>query len=549
MIIISGLSYIIAKPRITDRIFYEKFTPFSLGASFLLVMKIDKQLIDKSLSSILSSMRDGLMLFDGSGNLQYLNEAAEEILGWYPKEVLGKSYKGLFQWVYRSDMSSAPCPVEGVFKSREVGVVSEKVFITGKTGEIKPVSGRVIPILEEESLLGVVLLLRDQTEHVQLQNQTIRNNKNQMLGVVIGGIAHDFKNLLTGITGNLSYIKEANPSESDIKLRLETAGKAGERASDLAQQLMTFTKDGGAEKAEISLRSLLKESSEFIFKGTQVSCDLSLPDKLWFVYVNEGQISQVVNNLLINAIQAVEAFGAVSLKVENVKVGEQDNLPLDKGRYLRIEVQDEGEGIPPENIAKLFNPYFTTKKAGNGLGLASCKAIVDDHMGHIEVRSKVGHGSSFYVYLPATDKEEGSKLGAVENEKEDKVIKGHGHILVMDDEELIQQIAGDMLKFLGYSVDFAANGEEAIALFEKGKREGTPYTAVILDLSIPGSEGGEIVMKKLLKIDPGVKGIVSTGYSHDPIVENPQEYGFSAVALKPYNIKKLSQALHSAFDN
>jgi two-component system, cell cycle sensor histidine kinase and response regulator CckA len=327
----------------------------------------------------------------------------------------------------------------------------------------------------------------------------------------------------------------------------------------LTQQLLTFSKGGSPIKKNASITELLRETSDFILSGSKVRCEFSLPDNLWSVEVDEGQISQVINNLIINARQAMPKGGIIKVCAENVGeengVAENGGLEVNsgsilkastpgKGNYVKISVKDQGSGIPKEYLSKIFDPYFTTKEKGSGLGLATSYSIIKKHGGYISVESEVGVGTTFYVYLPASMKE----ILTGEDEQED-ICFGHGNILLMDDQESIREMVGEMLSFFGYEVESAGEGTEAINLYKKAKEAGQPFDAVILDLTVPGGMGGEEVVQKLLEIDPQVKAIVSSGYSDDLIISEYKQYGFSGVVIKPYDMKKLSEALHKVISN
>jgi CheY-like chemotaxis protein len=310
------------------------------------------------------------------------------------------------------------------------------------------------------------------------------------------------------------------------------------RARDLTQQLLTFSKGGAPIKKTASIDELLKDTTVFTLSGSNVKCKFSIPEDLWSVEIDEGQISQVINNLIINADQAMPEGGTISISAENVIIGAEDVLPLKEGRYLKIKIQDQGIGIPEEYLQKIFDPYFTTKQKGSGLGLTIAYSIIKNHKGYIAVKSKLGVGSKFSIYLPALEKQIPKK-----KEAEIRPITGKGKIMVMDDEEIIRTSLGEILTFLGYEPEFARNGEEALATYKKAIDSGQSFDAVILDLTIRGGMGGKETIKKLIEIDPKVKAIVSSGYSTDPVMADFKNYGFRGVVAKPYDIKELSKEL------
>jgi len=330
----------------------------------------------------------------------------------------------------------------------------------------------------------------------------------------------------------------ANP-EDKIFEKLSGAEKASLRAKHLTQQLLTFSRGGAPIKKTAFISELLKDAAVFALSGSNVRCEFSIPGDLWPVEVDEGQITQVINNLIINASQAMPEGGIIKARAENIVVDAEQGLPLKEGKYMKISIEDRGIGIPEEHLQKIFDPYFTSKQKGSGLGLATAYSIVKRHDGCIQVKSELGVGSTFHIYLPASSKEVlmGKQL-------RERIPTGEAKILLMDDEELVREVGGEMLEVLGYEVEFAKDGAEAIELYKKAKESTHPFDAIILDLTIPGGMGGKEAVEKLIEIDPEVKAIVSSGYSTDPIMADFRKYGFSDVVAKPYKLNELGEALH-----
>jgi CheY-like chemotaxis protein/anti-sigma regulatory factor (Ser/Thr protein kinase) len=371
-----------------------------------------------------------------------------------------------------------------------------------------------------------------------MEEELLRTEKLESIGILAGGIAHDFNNLLTAILGNISLVRLCVDPEDDIYERMVEAEEASLRAKDLTQQLLTFSKGGAPVKKIVSISELVRESAIFALRGSDVKCDFSVPDDLWAVEVDEGQISQAIQNLIINADQAMPEGGTIHASCKNVTICEDDIKILKDGRYVMISIKDHGVGIPEENLEKIFDPYFTTKERGSGLGLATTYSIIKKNGGHITVESEVGVETTFHIYLPA------SKKRPIKKEKRGKradIIKGK--ILVMDDEEMVRLVARTMLKRIGYEVESANDGAEAIELYKKAKELGQPFDAVIMDLTVPGGMGGKEAIKKILDVDPEVKAIVSSGYFNDPVMADFKRYGFCGVVAKPYTIRELSEVL------
>ncbi|RKY87781.1 hypothetical protein DRQ09_03920, partial [candidate division KSB1 bacterium] len=382
-------------------------------------------------------------------------------------------------------------------------------------------------------------ILRDITERKKIEEELLKAKKLESLGILAGGIAHDFNNILTAILGNISLAKLYVSSNEKVHKLLSKAEKASIRAQDLTKQLLTFSKGGAPIKKTANIVELIKDSASFALRGSNVKCNFSIPQNLWTADIDEGQISQVIYNLVINANQAMPNGGTINIKVENTILNNEYPLPLKEGKYIKISVEDNGIGIPEEHLQKIFDPYFTTKEKGSGLGLATCYSIIKRHGGLITVESKPGIGTIFYIYLPASQKEVSEKKSV-----EKKPLKGNGRILIMDDDEIVRNVIGSMLKHIGYDIEFAKDGNEAIELYKNAKNSGVPFNAVIMDLTIPGGMGGKEAIKKLIKIDPDVKAIVSSGYSNDPIMSSFKEYGFCGVITKPFKIEELNNILN-----
>jgi nitrogen-specific signal transduction histidine kinase/ActR/RegA family two-component response regulator len=385
--------------------------------------------------------------------------------------------------------------------------------------------------------------LVDITDRKRAEEELQRAEKLESLGILASGIAHDFNNILLSLCGNTQLAAMEAAPESHMAELLAESLKACTRARGLAQQLLTFARGGAPIKKTASIAELIQDCAKFALHGSNVGCDFEIAEQLWPVDIDEGQISQVIHNLVINADQAMPEGGVIKISAENMVIDSDDGAhhpTLEDGDYVRISIQDEGIGIPSEHLTKIFDPYFTTKQRGSGLGLASSYSIVKRHDGHLGVQSHAPVGTTFEVYLPA------SKASVEPEESEEaECAAGNGKILFMDDEEQLRALAGKLLKHLGYRVEGASDGAEAIEAYRKAMASGEPFAAVILDLTVPGGMGGKAAVKELLEIDPDVVAIVSSGYSNDTIMANYRHYGFSGVIAKPYQLEELAEALHT----
>ncbi|MHB8104106.1 MAG: PAS domain S-box protein [Dehalococcoidales bacterium] len=381
-----------------------------------------------------------------------------------------------------------------------------------------------------------------ESEYGQLEQERLRSAKLESIGTLAGGIAHDFNNLLTGIMGNIGLVKTYTSPSDDVYEMLDEAEKAAVRAKDLTQQLLTFARGGKPVKKLVDIAALINESAGFALRGSKARQELSLPKDLWPVEADEGQISQVINNLVINADEAMPLGGTLKISAENLNLKKADVTLLPGGNYVCIHISDTGIGMSAENLQRIFEPYFTTKQRGSGLGLTTAYSIVRNHGGMIKVDSKLNKGSNFHIYLPATIKAStkgGKKMKAVSSSQ------AGGKVLVMDDDEIIRKMLKNMLNLAGYIVELAAEGSEALEKYKQAQKEADPFNVVIMDLTIPGGMGGKEAVQKLLEIDPQAKVIVSSGYANDPIMSEFKKYGFKAVIAKPYSVKQLQESLSS----
>jgi PAS domain S-box-containing protein len=385
----------------------------------------------------------------------------------------------------------------------------------------------------------------DITDRLKMEEELVKAQKLESLGILAGGIAHDFNNILTAVIGNLILARtdlEKNTETEEAVALLEEAERAAGNAKHLTRQLLTFSKGGSPIKEKSSIAQLIRDSATFALRGSKARCAFQIPDSLWPAAVDKGQMDQVIHNLIVNADQAMPEGGIIHVGAENVSIGARHDPPLEPGRYVRIAITDSGIGIPPEDLAKIFDPYFTTKPQGTGLGLSTVYSIVNKHEGHVDVSSRPGAGTTFYVYIPAADGD--ARVDSREHPRSPS--HGNGSVLVMDDEEAVRTVTGKLLEELGYRVRVAKEGREAVEAYKESLSAGTPPAAVILDLTIPGGMGGKKTVHKLLEIDPGVKAIACSGYSNDPVMANCGQWGFCAVLAKPFTPRELAEVLDKA---
>ncbi len=500
----------------------------------------EKALFDEKeqLMVTLRSIGDGVITTDSSGFVLLMNTMAEVLTGWGQEEAEGKPLEEVFHIIHEETRERSPNPLGRIKEGGKTSELSSNAILVRRDGIELIISDSCAPIIgNDNNIIGAVLVIRDITDKRKLEDDIIKAEKLDSLGLLAGGISHDFNNLLTAILGNISLASRDLKMESPVMDMLSKAENAALRARDLTSQLLSFTTGGFLQKKTVAISGMVREITEFVLSGSNVSCEFMLPDDLLDVEIDKGQLTQVINNLVLNAIQSMEGGGRIIVNGENVDIGAGSQIPLPPKRYVRISIKDHGSGIPDSHIEKIFDPYFTTKEGGIGLGLASTYYIIKRHEGYITVDSTPGAGTTFHIYLPS------SVLKAPVKEDRHGRFTGTGRILIMDDEPMVRDIGKSILAHLGFQADTSVNGHEAVARYDEAMKSGMPYTAVILDLTVPGSMGGREAAEIIMRIDPSARILASSGYSNDAAMTDFKSYGFCGVIPKPYIIDEIQKVL------
>jgi PAS domain S-box-containing protein len=508
-------------------------------------LKESRQFLENEKERLIVTLRsigDGVITTDTSGRILMMNRVAEELTGWKQEDACGKPLTDVFVVINELTREKIANPADKVLEFNTIIELANHTVLVSRDGIERVIADSGAPIRDvNDVILGVVLVFRDMTEKQKLLENAQRTDKLESIGLLAGGIAHDFNNLLSGLFGYID-LALGNTNDPSVSKYLEKALDVFNRARDLTRQLLTFSKGGAPIRKTGNIGRYVRDSVLFALSGSSVICEFSIAEDLKECDFDENQIGQVIDNIVINAIQAMPSGGTLYVGIRNTVLTSGNHVNLQEGNYIVISITDTGIGIPLSIINRIFDPFFTTKQNGNGLGLATCYSIIKKHDGIIHVESELGKGSTFFIYLP-------SKNPATRTTDDTHVVKhrGDGLIVIMDDEEFILEILGRMLTDMGYEVIQTRSGEELLAKVDELENLGRKVKAGILDLTIPGGMGGRDAVKKLREKYSVLPIFASTGFSEDPVMASPGQFGFTASICKPYRKFELAALLNSFF--
>jgi PAS domain S-box-containing protein len=493
------------------------------------------------LAVTLGTMSEGVITMDARGRVLFINRAAADLTQWSAPDSVGRDVSEVCRLLNSESGEETLLPVREILAGGSLAELPPQTMLRGRADRKRLVEGRLAPVADASSKrVGAVFVLRDITDRQRMEEQLQNAAKMESVGLLAGGIAHDFNNILTAILSNLTLL-QIDLGMPQAESVLDEAVRATKRAGELTLQLLTFAKGGDPVRAAVLLDEVLREAATFASRGSKVRTEFRMDADLRAANADKAQISQVIQNLVINSVQAMPDGGTVTIEAANERVAENAHGALAAGDYIRVRVSDTGSGIPPEHIGKVFDPYFTTKVHGRGLGLATVFSIIRKHQGHIEVSSEPGKGTTFTLWLPAAS---ASPAQPVRPEPMPGIERGK-RVLFMDDEEPILRLAEKLMARLGLEFASATNGQEAVERVRAAKESGAPFDLVVMDLTIPGGMGGREAVALLREIDPGIRAIVSSGYSSDVAMADFRKHGFEGMVAKPYDIAELSMVIRS----
>ena len=498
-------------------------------------LRNEKERLDVTLNNI----SEGVIVTDMEGKVVLANNSAANLLNVDRIAIAGNDLGEIYQL---GAQASGDETQSAIRKTLETGLVSTTYRVPLKLySEHLLINESASPIFEGTKMVGAVLAFHDVTAEKNLEEEMAKAARLRTVGTLAGGIAHDFNNVLTIIMGNIELTRKSGASNVDPEKWFDDISKALERAKDLSNQLLTFSKGGAPVKKVVSLEDVVREAVSDLSPGNAVRMEVKVPKDLGRVNIDEGQVKQALMHVLRNGLEAMPHGGLMEISAVHSFI-DGESVFLVPGEYVHIRIKDSGIGLQSNEVNHVFEPYFTTKQDHAGMGLAVAYSIIKAHNGHISIESDTERGTTVHIYLPSMNPEK-----SVERRPEKAApLKSHLKVLVMDDEKMIRELASEMLEVLGHTPESVYGGEEALARYAGAMASEDPYDLVVMDLTIPNGMGGKEAIVEMLKLDPNAKVIVSSGYSNDPVMGDFRKFGFRYVMPKPYKMKDFESAINHA---
>jgi len=482
-----------------------------------------------------------------NGRVLYINDAAEKILNYSLEDYLSDP-KVVMKVMHPNHVKAWLAAVGKADQAKNV-LKNITIDCTAREGQTVIMELTVIAVRDAAGGISYLECLgRDVTVRRFMEAELAKAQKLESIGLMAGGIAHDFNNIMTAVFGSLALAKMESSPESPVYSRLVSTEEHCMKAKALTRKLLTYSRGGSPQRRTASIANVIRDAANFSLSGKNIDCRFEFEDELWSAQIDESQMHQVIHSLVSNAAEAMPQGGTIEIGAKNVELTADQVRPLKAGQYVHWYVRDHGVGISPEHMKRIFDPYFTTKQMGSvkgmGLGLAICYSIVKSHEGMIAVESSPGRGSIFNVYIPASNGEKNDRKPEASTEAV-RPSQLKPKVLLIDDEQILLDVTGSMLRHIGYEVVTAKCHEDALDEYRRGKETGSPFSIIIMDLTMRGNEGGEIAIRRWKDDHPEVKAIISSGYMNDPVVEEYWKYGFVGAMVKPYSLTELKSSLES----
>ncbi len=508
----------------------------------------ERRRVEERLSATLRAVADGIVASDVAGRVVLMNPVAERLTGWSERDAVGCTLQEVLALWDVQTQARVEDPLVLASAPSEPGGPAADVLVGPEDGPRRLATCIASSMRNPDgSNAGFVLVLRDVTVARQVEDELQKASKLESVGLLAGGIAHDFNNILTAMLGYVEMARMDLPDDSDVVRKLVEAESAGRRARDLTQKLLTFARGGAPVLKSTDVGRVISESVSLLSGSKTARCEVRIDPATWPALADEGQLYQALSNLLLNAFQAMPAGGRVTVSADNVDAraafGEA-GVTIPAGRWVRMTVEDQGVGIAREHLPRVFDPFFTTRPNGTGLGLSTTYSIVRKHAGRLTMESEPGRGTTVRLYFP-TSEEPAARPPGKPPAQMARAIAGC-RVLVMDDQPAVLGVAREMLAAFSCHAHVCADGAQAVRSYREALAGGSRFAAVILDCVVPGGMGGAEAARQILALDPGARIVISSGYVDQPVLVDYGAHGFVGVLHKPYRLDTLGKVIEDA---